>query len=231
MKEHKHLGLLLESNLSFTKHLTDKIKKAKQNLGIIKHLSRYLPLKTLDQMYKALVRPHLDYCDVIYHIPSTVTQLGGVLNVQMEELEKIQYQAVLAITGAWQGSNRYKLYEELGWESLSDRRWCRRILQVHKIVNDKTPLYLKNKLPRHRRPLYRQNNNNIFYEIRCKSNRYMNSFFPDGIKAWNNAIALFPNIPSINILKSRILSFIRPEKNLSLIYMILYKFDTFSFCV
>ena len=28
----------------------------------------------------------------------------------------------------------------------------------------------------------------------------MNSFFPDGIKAWNNAIALFPNIPSINIL-------------------------------
>ena len=67
-------------------------------------------------MYKALVRPHLDYCDVIYHIPSTVTQLGGVLNVQMEELEKIQYQAALAITGAWQGSNRYKLYEELGWE-------------------------------------------------------------------------------------------------------------------
>ena len=70
VKEHKHLGLLLESNLSFTKHLTDKIKKAKQNLGIIKHLSRYLPPKTLDQMYKARVRPHLDYCDVIYHIPS-----------------------------------------------------------------------------------------------------------------------------------------------------------------
>ena len=71
VKEHKHLGLLLESNLSFTKHVTDKIKKAKQNLGIIKHLSRYLPFKTLDQVYKALVRPHLDYCDVIYHIPST----------------------------------------------------------------------------------------------------------------------------------------------------------------
>ena len=86
------------------------------------------------------------YCNVIYHIPSTVTQLGGVLNVQMEELEKIQYQAALAIIGAWQGSNRYKLNKELGWESLSDRRWCRRILQVHKIVNDKTPLYLKNKL-------------------------------------------------------------------------------------
>ena len=142
VKEQKHLGLILESNLSFGKHLSEKIKKAKLNLGIIKHLSRFLPLKTLDQMYKTLVRPHLDYCDVIYHIPSKQTQLGGVLNVLMEEVEKVQYQAALAITGAWQGSSRSKLYEELGWESLSDRRWCRRILQVHKIVNNNTPFYL-----------------------------------------------------------------------------------------
>ena len=40
----------------------------------------------------------------------------------------------------------------------------------------------------------------------------MNSFFPDGIKAWNNVIAHFSNIPSINILKSHILSLIRPKK-------------------
>ena len=40
----------------------------------------------------------------------------------MEKLEKVQYQAALAITGAWQGSSRSKIYEELGWENLSDRR-------------------------------------------------------------------------------------------------------------
>ena len=28
----------------------------------------------------------------------------------------------------WQGSSRSKLYEELGWKSLSERRGCRRIL-------------------------------------------------------------------------------------------------------
>ena len=133
VKEQKHLGLTLESNLTFSKHFSEKIKKAKQNLGIIKHLSKFLPLKTLDQMYKALVRPHPDYCDVIYHIPSKQTQLGGVLNVLMEEVEKVHYQAGLAIIGAWQGSSRSKLYEE------SDRRWCRRILQIHKIVNNKIP--------------------------------------------------------------------------------------------
>ena len=96
----------------------------------------------------------------------------------MEKAERIQYQAALAITGASQGSSRSKLYEELGWESLSERRWCRRILQIHKIVSNKTLSYLKDKLPHHRRPLYSQNNNyNTFHEIRCRSSRYMSSFF------------------------------------------------------
>ena len=53
----------------------------------------------------------------------------------MESIERTQYQAALAITGTWQGSNRNKLYEELGWESLSDRRWLRRLTQFYKIHN------------------------------------------------------------------------------------------------
>ena len=57
----------------------------------------------------------------------------------MERVEKIQYQAALAVTGAWQGTNRVKLYEELGWETMDDRRMIRRILQVHKIVDGKLP--------------------------------------------------------------------------------------------
>ena len=75
--------------------------------------------------------------------------------------ERIQYQTPLAITGACQDSCRSKLFEELGWELLSDRRWCRRILQIHKIVSDKTPSYLKNKLPLPGRPLYRQSSSHL----------------------------------------------------------------------
>ena len=57
MIEQKHLGLILDSSLSFRKHLNEKILKAKKNLGIIKHLSIFLPRKTLDQMYKSLSFP------------------------------------------------------------------------------------------------------------------------------------------------------------------------------
>ena len=65
VNEQKHLGLTLEPGLSFEKHPSEKIIKAKKNIGI---------LRTLDQMYKALVRSHLVYCDVIYHIPSITHQ-------------------------------------------------------------------------------------------------------------------------------------------------------------
>ena len=77
MIKQKHLGLILDSSLSFRKHLNEKIIKAKKNLGIIKHLFMFLPHKTLDQMYKSLVRSHLDYCDILYHIPPVQTQLGN----------------------------------------------------------------------------------------------------------------------------------------------------------
>ena len=86
-------------------------------------------------MYKVLVRSHLDYYDTIYHIPAlnNQTNLGVTLTSLMETVERSQYQAAFAITSTWQGSNRSKLYEELGWETLSDPYWCRRILQIHKI--------------------------------------------------------------------------------------------------
>ena len=56
VSKHKHLGLILESDLSIDKHLNKKMIKAKRNVGLLKYLSNFLPLKSLDQMYKALVR-------------------------------------------------------------------------------------------------------------------------------------------------------------------------------
>ena len=70
---------------------------------------------------------------MIYQIPSQINQppLGVSLTSSMEKIEQILYRAALAITGAWKGSSRSKIYEEMGWESLSDRRNIRRLLQFH----------------------------------------------------------------------------------------------------
>ena len=173
------------------------MSKAKKNIGILRHLNNFLPLRTLSQMYKALVRSHLDYCDIIYHMPPIVHQppLGISLHNLMEKVEKIQYQVALAITGAWKGSNRVQIYEELGWESLSDRRMCNRVLQFHKIVNEKTPSYLREKLPPIRWTLI--DLPNVFQNISSRTNRLSRSFFPDSTSICNNVSSNVEIMPSI----------------------------------
>ena len=118
-------------------------------------MSSYAPKRTLDQIYKIFVRPHLDYCDIIYHLPS-LTNLSDYsinLNFMMQCLESTQYQAELAVLGA----SKISMYEELGWESLSDRRSFRRLCQFYKIQNELTPLYLKEAIPQPRTFFYMVN--------------------------------------------------------------------------
>ena len=98
-------------------------------------------------------------------------------------VEKIQYPAALAVTGNWQGSTRVKIYEELGWESLSHRRISRRVLQIHKIVDDKTPKYLHDCVPPKRNIVL--NLPYAFQESKTRTDRHAGSFFPN---AWNNFI-------------------------------------------
>ena len=213
VNEHKHLGLILDSKLSFAKHVCEKIKLTRKNIGLLKYLSSYLPLKTLDLIYKLFIRPHFDYCDVIYHIPNLINSSDSsiTLNTLMQSIERIQYQAALAITGTWLGSNRNKLYDELGWESLSDRRWFRRLTEFYKIHANMTPQYMKDNLPPKRPLRYGNNNPHIYHNIFCNTTRYMNSFFPDSIRIWNNIDSVFHDCNTIENFKKNIIALIRPK--------------------
>ena len=57
----------------------------------------------------------------------------------MNTLERTQYQAALAVSGAWKGTSRNKIYDELGWETLDERRIFRRLTQFYKIMTGLTP--------------------------------------------------------------------------------------------
>ena len=70
----------------------------------------------------------------------------------------MQYNAALAITGAIRGSSREKLYQELGLESLKQRRWFRKLCYFFKITKNQSPKYLFDKMPT-TRTAYRTRNN------------------------------------------------------------------------
>ena len=207
-----HLGLVLCNNLSFKKHIREKIAKAKKILGSLKLVSKYLPTKALESVFKSFIRPHLDYCDIIFHEPAKADAMGQTLSTLMQEVERIQYQAGLVVSGAWKGTSRTKIYEELGWESLSDRRRIRRVLLLHKIVNNCSPKYLKDKLPAQRL----QNDGTVppIFISPARPNstkRFNGSFFPDAISSWNSIIPIFQSMPSFTVLKAHLNKLFRPN--------------------
>ena len=65
---------------------------SQKHLGIILHTRSF---------YKAFVRPHLDYCDILYDKAHNASF--------HQKLESFQYNACLAITEAIHGSSREKL--------------------------------------------------------------------------------------------------------------------------
>ena len=136
--ERKHLGLLMDKKKNFSSQIREIIAEANKGVGMIKYLSRYLPRHSLDQIYKLYVRPHFDYCDVIYHIPNfdDTFNVNTSVHYLMSSLESVQYSAALVITGAWRGTSRDKICHELGWETLADRRWYRRLTLFYKIINN-----------------------------------------------------------------------------------------------
>ena len=64
-----------------------------------------------------------------------------------EKLEQAQYSAALAVTGTWRGTNRQRLYEELGWEDLYSRRRYRRLCHFYQLRLTRSPGYLFSELP------------------------------------------------------------------------------------
>ena len=62
----KHLGIILDEKLNFKQHIDNVISKVNKGIAVIKKLRYSLPRKSLITIYKAFLRPLLDYGDIIY---------------------------------------------------------------------------------------------------------------------------------------------------------------------
>ena len=56
----------LDAKLNFQKHLDNIISKVDKTIELLRNLQAVLPCPSLVTIYKAFIRPFLDYGDIIY---------------------------------------------------------------------------------------------------------------------------------------------------------------------
>ncbi len=130
---HTHLGLTLQSNMSWNNHILSVYEKASQRLNMIKQLKFKIDRSTLVCLYKSFIRPTIEYGDIIW---------DNCTAGDSELLESVQYQSAKVVTGAIRGTSSNSLRAELAWEELSIRRKIHKLSYFYKIVIINMLLYI-----------------------------------------------------------------------------------------
>ena len=67
----KYLGLQIHSDLSWSPHVANLCIKARELISLLYHCRKLADTATLLQLYKSFIRPHLEYCSIVwdpYHV-------------------------------------------------------------------------------------------------------------------------------------------------------------------
>ena len=203
VNNHKHLGLMISNNMSWSSHINEILAKAEKRPSMMRRSKRILPRSYLDKLYKIMILPLLDYCDVIY---------DSYTMYESKQHDKLQRKASLSCTGASRITSNEKLLKELGWQKLTNRRTSHRLVLFYKILNDLTPQYLKhlfNLIP-HNTNNYQLRRINFFLVPLIHRESFSKSYFAKTIRDWNKLPNDVIQSQSLNIFKTRIRSLYEP---------------------
>ena len=132
-------------------------------------------------MYFSYIRPLLEYSDSVWDNNSAESK---------KQLDAVHIEAARIITGATKLCSLEKLFAELGWESLQERRNKHKLIILYKIINGLTSQYLQDTLPQlvQETTSYDLRNSKDIRNPRAntKLNLFFNSFLPSSIRAWND---------------------------------------------
>ena len=121
--EEKDLGVLITSDLKASGQCTQACNKANRVLGMIHRSIVYKSQNVLLQLYKSLVRPHLEYCTPVWS-PS--------YRKDKAMIERVQHRFRRMVPGFSQLSYRDRL-DRLGLWSLEERRNRADLIEVFKM--------------------------------------------------------------------------------------------------
>ena len=116
------------SIIHYEDHLKFVLNKLKKTIGLLCKFQQIHLRKSLITIYKLFIWPHLKYGNIVY---------DRAFNESFHKnIESIQYNAVIAITGTITGTSSENFFQELVLESLKSWHWFR------KIFHEKSPFIL-----------------------------------------------------------------------------------------
>ena len=189
----KDLGVIIDEKLKFHIHAASASKKANQMLGVIKRAYTSRDSSTICPLYKALVRPHLEYGNTIW---------GPFYREDIKIIESVQRRATKLITGF-----NNKPYEDrlrlLELPSLVYRRKRGDMIWMYKIMNglvrvDVSKLFIPGKLDH-----TRGHSQRVFKRHAVKVPR-SNCFSQRIVNDWNSLSSYVVEAPSLNTFKNRL---------------------------
>jgi hypothetical protein len=187
---HKHLGLTLANNLSWTAHINSVLSSVSSMADVLKRLKYSLDRKSIETIYFSFIRPKLEYCS---HVWDNCSKRDA------EALENFQLEIMRIVTGARKGTSHNLLYQETKWQTLSERRTMNKLKSISKIADGNAPAYLQSLLPAKvgdTRPASR--NSDHFTIIKARTETFKNSFIPSGIKLWNSSLNKIQDVNDVN---------------------------------
>ena len=123
----RDLGITIDCDLSFEKHLLEKINKANSRVGIIRRSFSFLDADMFLQLYKALVRPHLEYANQVWSPQS---------KKYVEMIENVQRRATKMIPG-FKSLTYPERLQKLKLPTLTYRRLRGDLIEAYKILTAK----------------------------------------------------------------------------------------------
>ena len=148
-------------------------------------------------MYFTLIRSILEYADVVW---------DNCTQQQSNYIEKIQLEAGRIVSGTTKLVELDKLYKELGWLKLSERRDLHKLFSFFKMENGLAPLYLTDLItPRvGDTSAYSLRNSENYLSVQAHTRTYAESFLPSTVQAWNNLPASIKSANTLTAFKQRL---------------------------
>lgn len=134
----RNLGVNLDTQLRFRSHISNCISKAYLNLKLIYPHRAYLGQRSKIVLCNSLVLSHFSFCSALY---------GPCLDVvTASRIQRVQNSCVRLIYGIRKYEHISHKLVSLNWLNMYNRRLTHTLCLFYKIINNKVPSYLFNKI-------------------------------------------------------------------------------------